>query len=89
MIEFEVDTNKIIKDQHFPFAIDKDPYTHKIIHPKIIKIMKYVIPEEAVPDYEAIVNKNINDFVDKIRPILKENKSEKSNENNQMIMSDK
>ena len=83
MIEFEVDTNKIIKDIHLPLAIDKNPFTHKIIRSKIIKIMKYVIPEEAVPDYDAIVNKLINDFIDKIRPILKENKYEISNGNNQ------
>jgi len=89
MIELEVNNNKIIKDQHFPFAIDKDPFTHKIIRPKIIKIMEYVIPEEAVPDYEAIVNKQINIFIDEIRPILKDNKYEKSNDNNQLEIRDR
>ena len=87
MIELEVDTNKIIKDQHFPFAIDKDSFTNKIIRPKIIKIMKYVIPEKAVPDYEAIVNNQINNFIDEIRPILKENKYE--NNNNQPEINDR
>ncbi len=54
-----------------PFAIELDPFTHKIRLPKSIKIMGPLIPKGFGPEAYEIVQKRINDYINKIKPIIK------------------